>query len=139
MTTAEEDRLPGAEFAFPRQRKEPLTDAEHVRLTGCILAKISTATSRPLSRGPGRRPPTRLFARPRREFRAASDRLALDVDDPETWWQAARANPIAWAMVERAEAFAAADRRGVENLAATFEAPGCAYQQARTGVLAQLI
>jgi hypothetical protein len=42
-------------------------------------------------------------------------------------------------MVERAEALAAADRRGVENLAATFEAPGCAYQQARTGVLAQLI
>ena len=52
---------------------------------------------------------------------------------------AARANPIASAMVERAAAFAAGDRSAVENLAATFEALGCPYQQARSGVLAQLI
>jgi hypothetical protein len=31
MSTAEKDRLAGAEFAFPRERKEPLTDARHVR------------------------------------------------------------------------------------------------------------
>jgi hypothetical protein len=31
MSTAEEDRLPDAEFAFPRERKEPLSDAAHVR------------------------------------------------------------------------------------------------------------
>jgi len=31
MSTAEEDRLPDEEFAFPRERKEPLTDARHVR------------------------------------------------------------------------------------------------------------
>ncbi len=31
MSTAEKDRLPDAEFAFPEQRKEPLTDARHVR------------------------------------------------------------------------------------------------------------
>jgi hypothetical protein len=31
MSTAEKDRLPGEEFAFPRERKEPLTDARHVR------------------------------------------------------------------------------------------------------------
>ena len=31
LSTAEKDRLPGEEFAFPRERKEPLTDARHVR------------------------------------------------------------------------------------------------------------
>ena len=31
MSTAEEDRLPDEEFAFPKERKEPLTDARHVR------------------------------------------------------------------------------------------------------------
>ena len=31
MSTAEKDRLPDSEFAFPRQRKEPLADARHVR------------------------------------------------------------------------------------------------------------
>jgi hypothetical protein len=31
MSTAEKDKLAGKEFAFPRERKEPLTDARHVR------------------------------------------------------------------------------------------------------------
>ncbi len=31
MSTAEKDRLADAEFAFPSERKEPLTDAAHVR------------------------------------------------------------------------------------------------------------
>jgi hypothetical protein len=31
LSTAEQDRLPENEFAFPRERKEPLTDARHVR------------------------------------------------------------------------------------------------------------
>jgi Family of unknown function (DUF6582) len=31
MSTAEENRLPEEEFAFPEQRKEPLSDASHVR------------------------------------------------------------------------------------------------------------
>jgi hypothetical protein len=31
MSTAEENRLPEEEFAFPEQRKEPLGDASHVR------------------------------------------------------------------------------------------------------------
>ena len=31
MSTAEKDTLPDKEFAFPKQRKEPLTDARHVR------------------------------------------------------------------------------------------------------------
>jgi hypothetical protein len=31
MSTAEENRLADSEFAFPSERKEPLTDARHVR------------------------------------------------------------------------------------------------------------
>lgn len=31
LSTAEEDRLPAEDFAFPRERKEPLIDAGHVR------------------------------------------------------------------------------------------------------------
>jgi hypothetical protein len=31
LTTAEENRMSEKEFAFPEQRKEPLTDATHVR------------------------------------------------------------------------------------------------------------
>jgi hypothetical protein len=31
MSTAEKDKLEGKEFAFPEERKEPLTDARHVR------------------------------------------------------------------------------------------------------------
>jgi RecJ-like exonuclease len=31
MSTAEKDRLAGDEFAFPDERKEPLSDARHVR------------------------------------------------------------------------------------------------------------
>ena len=31
MSTAEQNRLADQEFAFPKERKEPLTDARHVR------------------------------------------------------------------------------------------------------------
>ncbi len=31
MSTAEENRLPDGDFAFPEERKEPLNDAGHVR------------------------------------------------------------------------------------------------------------
>jgi hypothetical protein len=31
MTTADKDQLADQEFAFPKERKEPLTDARHVR------------------------------------------------------------------------------------------------------------
>jgi hypothetical protein len=31
LSTAEQNRLPDSKFAFPKQRKEPLTDAKHVR------------------------------------------------------------------------------------------------------------
>jgi hypothetical protein len=51
---------------------------------------------------------------------------------------AARANPIASAMVERAAVIAAGDRTAVENLAATFAALGCPYQEARTRTLVHM-
>jgi hypothetical protein len=31
LSTAEKDKLPDKDFAFPKERKEPLTDARHVR------------------------------------------------------------------------------------------------------------
>jgi uncharacterized protein DUF6582 len=31
MSTADENQLSGKEFAFPKERKEPLTDARHLR------------------------------------------------------------------------------------------------------------
>ena len=31
LSTAEQNRLPASKFAFPKQRKEPLVDAAHVR------------------------------------------------------------------------------------------------------------
>jgi hypothetical protein len=31
LSTAAKDRLPDKDFAFPKERKEPLTDAKHVR------------------------------------------------------------------------------------------------------------
>ena len=31
LSTSERDKLPESVFAFPKQRKEPLTDASHVR------------------------------------------------------------------------------------------------------------
>ena len=31
LTTAEKNDLPASKFAFPKERKEPLTDARHVR------------------------------------------------------------------------------------------------------------
>jgi hypothetical protein len=31
LSTKDKDRLPESVFAFPKQRKEPLTDAEHVK------------------------------------------------------------------------------------------------------------
>ncbi len=50
--------------------------------------------------------------------------------------RAARDNPIAAAVVDRAEAIAAGDRDALVRLAITFAQLGCPYQQARTGGLA---
>jgi len=51
---------------------------------------------------------------------------------------AARDNPIATGIVERAAAIAAGDRTAVENLAATFTRLGCPYQEARTRTLVRI-
>ena len=48
----------------------------------------------------------------------------------------ARDNPIATAIVERAEAIATGDRDALVRLAITFAQLGCPYQQARTGRIA---
>jgi predicted ATPase/DNA-binding CsgD family transcriptional regulator len=50
--------------------------------------------------------------------------------------RAARDNPIAAAIVDRAEAIATGDRDTLVRLAITFAQLGCPYQQARTGRLA---
>jgi hypothetical protein len=50
--------------------------------------------------------------------------------------QAARDNPIATAMVDRATAIATGDRDTLVRLAITFAQLGCPYQQARTGRIA---
>jgi hypothetical protein len=49
---------------------------------------------------------------------------------------AARDNPIATAMVERAAAIATGDREKLTRLAITFAQLGCPYQQARTARIA---
>ena len=49
---------------------------------------------------------------------------------------AARDNPIATGIVERAAAIAAGDRDALARLAVTFARLGCPYQQARTDRLA---
>jgi predicted ATPase/DNA-binding CsgD family transcriptional regulator len=50
--------------------------------------------------------------------------------------QIAAGNPIATAIVERAEALQRDDREGLVTAAAAFESAGCPYQQARSLVLA---
>jgi hypothetical protein len=52
---------------------------------------------------------------------------------------AARDNPIAAAMVERARAIAAKDSAAFSGLADTFAKLGCPYQESRTHRLARLL
>jgi hypothetical protein len=59
----------------------------------------------------------------------AADRLARSR-------RTARDNPIAAAIVDRAEAIATGDRDTLVRLAITFAQLGCPYQQARTGRIA---
>jgi hypothetical protein len=44
MSTAEKDRLEDAEFAFPKERKEPLTDARHVRNAIARFSQVEGVT-----------------------------------------------------------------------------------------------
>jgi hypothetical protein len=52
---------------------------------------------------------------------------------------AARDNPIASTVIERASAIAAGDRSAVKDLAATFARLGCPYQEARTHTLVRSV
>ncbi len=115
-----------------------------------------------------------IVALHRGDFGTAIDQLAVDVDERDTWWdaalmmyrpwyaavwaeaavlaqhddaldriqrarRAARYNPVASAIVERAAAFTAGDRTAIASLAPTFEALGCPYQRERTSVLASML
>ncbi len=44
LTTEERNRLPESAFAFPNQRKEPLTDAKHVRNAVARFDQVEGAT-----------------------------------------------------------------------------------------------
>jgi predicted ATPase/DNA-binding CsgD family transcriptional regulator len=52
--------------------------------------------------------------------------------------RAARHNPVASAIIDRAAAFASGDRTAIAGLAPTFAALGCSYQQERTNFLASM-
>ncbi len=44
MSTAEKDALPDGDFAFPKERKEPLTDARHVRNAIARFSQVEGVT-----------------------------------------------------------------------------------------------
>lgn len=46
LSTAEQDQLPDREFAFPKQRKEPLVDARHVRNAVARFNQVEGVTDR---------------------------------------------------------------------------------------------
>ena len=46
LSTAEKDRLPDKDFAFPKERKEPLSDASHVRNAVARFDQVEGVTDR---------------------------------------------------------------------------------------------
>jgi hypothetical protein len=44
LSTAEENRMPAGEFAFPKERKEPLVDARHVRNAVARFGQVEGVT-----------------------------------------------------------------------------------------------
>lgn len=46
LSTAQENRLPDEEFAFPKERKEPLVDARHVRNAVARFDQVENVTDR---------------------------------------------------------------------------------------------
>jgi hypothetical protein len=46
ISTAKKDRLPDKEFAFPKERKEPLVDARHVRNALARFNQVEGVTDR---------------------------------------------------------------------------------------------
>ena len=68
LSTAERDHLPESVFAFPKQRKEPLTDASHVRNA---LARFDQAVAALCARADERR--VRMESRVAAEIPAQRD------------------------------------------------------------------
>ena len=46
LSTAQENRLPESDFAFPKERKEPLVDARHVRNAVARFDQVEDVTDR---------------------------------------------------------------------------------------------
>ncbi|MGA8724032.1 MAG: DUF6582 domain-containing protein [Acidimicrobiales bacterium] len=46
LSTAQENRLPDQDFAFPKERKEPLVDARHVRNAVARFDQVEGVTDR---------------------------------------------------------------------------------------------
>src|SRR4029078_5557015 len=46
VSTGEQKKLPDSSFAFPKQRKEPLTDAKHVRNAVARFDQVEGVTDR---------------------------------------------------------------------------------------------
>ena len=46
LSTAQENRLPNQDFAFPKERKEPLVDARHVRNAVARFDQVEGVTDR---------------------------------------------------------------------------------------------
>ncbi len=44
LETDDRDRLPSREFAFPKQRKEPIEDAAHVRAAAARFMQVQDVT-----------------------------------------------------------------------------------------------
>ena len=68
MSTAEKDDLADKEFAFPKERKEPLTDARHVRNAIARFDQVEGVSDAERDRAWQR-------------IRAAADRYGVDVSE----------------------------------------------------------
>lgn len=56
MSTAQEDSLADKDFAFPKERKEPLTDARHVRNAIARFNQVAGVSDAETGRGSGSSP-----------------------------------------------------------------------------------
>jgi hypothetical protein len=75
LTAAEENRLPDKEFAFPKERKEPLTDARHVRNAVARFDQVEGVSDRERDQAWGR-------------IKRAAKRFDVEIE-AETWHELA--------------------------------------------------
>jgi hypothetical protein len=76
MSTRQENQLPDGDFAFPKERKEPLTDAVHVRNAIARFDQVEGVSDRER-------------ADAWRRIRAAASRFGVDVSE-EDWHELMR-------------------------------------------------